>query len=135
MSQSSQSQASSPAERRYLPRWEVNNRVSYQIKGPYEELREGQTRDLNCSGTAIVVGQDPTIYKNIKLTIYLDQAIPIEAQGEIMWIQNFSGKYLLGIRFIQIDESSQELILDHAFKIDKSKFVDHFFKGLNNPPE
>ena len=123
----------SASERRYLPRWEVNNRIQYQL-GPYADQLEGATKDLNSSGASVVVGRDPLVYKRIRMTVYLDKNVSFDVDGNIMWTKKENDQYVLGVRFQNLTPEAQDLILEHAFRIDKKKFLKHLFKGWQNPP-
>ena len=117
----------SPDDKRYLPRWTVNNRILYQVNDQ-PIFREGHTKDLNCSGACILV--DETLQKDqkINLTIYLTQNQFITVNGQVKWIKLSTGKNLIGVHFHNITENAQEVLLENAFELNKEELHKQWFK-------
>lgn len=118
-------------DNRYLPRWKVLNRVSYRLDNG-NTVYEGLTKDLNSVGACLNLNENALLAKSISMTIYLDHGAPIEADGDIVWKKDINGQTIAGVQFKKIDAPAQERILDHAFRIDREKFLNHFFKGWKN---
>lgn len=118
----------SDADKRYLPRWEVKNRVAYRLDND-RELREGQTRDISCTGACISVNEYLKPNQKVNMTIYLTDGKSINLDGRVIWIKLSEYENEIGIQFENMESKSQELILDHAFELDHNKLVDYWFKG------
>jgi len=115
-------------DQRYIPRWEVSNRVLYHVQDEKSQ-GEARTRDLSCAGLCIRTDGDLLSDKKIELTIYLSQKRTIRVQGRILWTRKTSEGSLAGIIFDNIQPEDQDLILDYAFAVKKDDLVKHWFKG------
>ena len=118
-------------DRRYIPRWETESRILYQFENSKEFLH-GKTVDLNSTGTCLCVGTLPSPERKVNLTIYLTDHTVIECEGNIVWTKQQNDKTFLGVRFTNPDAETQEVILEHAFKIDRDRFLEQFFRGWKN---
>jgi Tfp pilus assembly protein PilZ len=115
-------------EKRYLPRWEIQNRVSFQF--PEErDYHYATTRDLSCSGVCITTEENIHLGQKLKLTIELSQHSSVTLWGQVVWIKSHSIKKSVGIDFLEPGEEIKETILQYAFEIDKEKVVKHWFQG------
>ncbi len=118
-------------DNRYLPRWETANKVVCQSEDTPQAF-EGCTEDLSSSGTCIRMKKLPGLSRDMKITIYLADRTAVETEGRIVWIKHLKDGVQVGIKFSSLSEEDQDLILEHAFQIDKPKFLNQLFKGWNN---
>ncbi|MBF0484016.1 MAG: PilZ domain-containing protein [Candidatus Omnitrophica bacterium] len=116
---------------RYLPRWEVENKVLFQLDDSIG-IHEAATKDLNCSGACIRSDSDFHADQKVKLTIYLDDNTPVTVHGNIRWIKNSNRNRVnekeIGISFYNTPESAQDLILQYAFELNERKLANYWFK-------
>ncbi|MBF0478136.1 MAG: PilZ domain-containing protein [Candidatus Omnitrophica bacterium] len=119
---------------RYLPRWEVENKVLYQIDDDIG-IREAATKDLNCAGTCLRTQNEFHTDQKVKLTIYLDDNTPVTIHGQIRWIKDSDHKHPqekeVGISFFNTPETVQNLILQYAFELNEKKLANYWFKDWN----
>ncbi len=118
-------------DQRYIPRWEVNNRILYQLPDE-ENAREARTRDLSCAGICLQTDQDLGEQKKVRLTIYLSGKKSIQVDGQIRWTRKTSQGTMVGVIFENIQPEDQELILDYAFEVKKDDLVKHWFQGWDD---
>lgn len=116
-------------EKRYFPRWEVNNRICYRL-APEHAVHECRSRDLNCCGACLLTNQSLSPDQKIKLTVYLEDDVAVHVEGIVLWSRsNHDHQFLVGVNFMETSKRIQDLILDHAFEIKKKDLVKHWFKG------
>src|SRR5689334_3945545 len=82
---------SSEMEKRYLPRWEVANRILYQLENE-EKTHESSSKDLSCTGACFSAAQSLPVKKKIKLKIYLSNEVAIKVEGQIVWNKPMEGQ-------------------------------------------
>lgn len=117
-------------EKRYIPRWQVDNRVCYQFESG-GNAHECRSKDLSCSGICLQTDQGMIPEQNVKLTIDLSDSVSVKVDGRILWSRPSLGWNLAGISFSNVDPEVQDLILDYAFEVKKEDVVKHWFKGWN----
>lgn len=122
-------------ERRYFPRWIVENKVLYRL--PHQtSYREATTKDLSGDGACLLCQEDlKAAQENLKaplkltLVVYLADDIAVEVTGYVMW-NEFSGqRALLGVRFENTSTKVQDMILQYAFECNKELLTKNWFKG------
>lgn len=119
-------------DQRYLPRWEVSNRVLYQLQNEYN-LHQGQTRDLSCAG-ACIMAPVALEHQKIKLTVFLSAKSSVMLEGCVLWSRQSSADHAeIGIGFENASPEAQDLILQHAFEVKRETVVNHWFEGWNPP--
>lgn len=118
----------SEADQRYLPRWEIRNRVLYSLDSD-QYPKEGRTKDLSGTGVCILTRENIIPHQKIQLTIYLSEGTMVKVQGNVVWVRPSTIENQLGINFREISDDAQELILQHAFEINKSEVLKHWFNG------
>lgn len=118
------------SDQRYLPRWEISNRVYFYLDHDARTY-QGTTKDLSACGTCITTEPILPLRDKIKLTVFLSPHTSFEVDGRIMWSKTVDGEMQLGVLFETATQKIQELILRHAFEIQKNKVVDQWFKGWN----
>ena len=118
-------------ERRYFPRWEVNNRVSYRLN-PDRLAHDCRSKDINCCGTCLITDQRLEKDQRLRLTVHLAEGISIQVEGKVLWCKPYDQQYLIGVNFLQTSKQIQDVILEHAFNLRKEDLVRHWFKGWNN---
>jgi hypothetical protein len=117
-------------EKRYLPRWDVNNRVLCRLPDQPDSL-ECRSMDLSCAGACIVARQSLSKDIRLKLTIYLTEAKSIELEGQIVWSRTSGYGNLIGVNFVNTSQDIQESILKYAFEYKKKDLLNHWFEGWN----
>ena len=124
----SQSTARSDSDRRYFPRWEVQNRVIYRLEHDLN-TRECHSRDINCTGACLCLKESIALNQRLKLTLFLTDDVAVHVDGKVLWAQPNNNDYLVGVNFVEINEEIRDLILQYAFEIKKGDLVKHWFKG------
>ncbi len=120
-------------DKRYFPRWQVNNRVFYKLDND-DDFRECQSRDLSCAGACLFTEEDIPTDRQVKLTIHLSSGTSVEVEGRILRSDPIEGGHLAGVAFTNIGQKSQDTILKYAFEIKKEDLVKHWFKGWKKTP-
>ena len=121
----------SKRDKRYLPRWQVNNRVVCILQEEHRSY-EGVSRDLNCMGICITTCADFTMNQKIKLRIYLSDDIAVKVEGHVVWAHTSPDDRLLGITFENISREAQDLLLQYAYEIKKNDIIKHWFTGWSD---
>ena len=128
MSAGMQQNYSGGSDQRYIPRWISANRATYQFEDD-PAIHEGRTKDLNCAGACITSDHHFEKNQKVKLTIYLNDRTPVKVDGRIVWTKFSNKDTEIGIDFSNTSDEAQELILKHAFEIDKNNLIKHWYKG------
>ena len=115
-------------DQRYLPRWEVKNRVICRVDKEKKPI-ECASRDISCCGACISCDEKFDVKQKVKLTIYLSEKTSVQVEGEIVWNKPAEGENLVGVMFANTSEQAQELILQHAFEVKKQEVINHWYKG------
>lgn len=116
-------------ERRYLPRWEVRNRVLYQLHNS-ARVNESITKDLHAAGASFFSRQALEPKQTVKLTIYLSPDVTVTVDGRITWIKSLNKEEnLLGVEFVNVDERIQSKILEYAFELNDSSVMRSWYKS------
>ncbi len=115
-------------EKRYLPRWEVQNRVLYHFDNP-GTTAEAYTKDMSCAGACITLGEEPKLNDKVHLTVYLNKNICFDVEGNICWSKKEKKSYLAGVHFSNMTPQTQDLVLSFAFELDRKKLAEHWFQG------
>lgn len=131
MSYTAQTKSYSGPEKRYLPRWEVNNRVLCRVGEDIDAL-ECRSVDLSCSGVCLILRQYIKPQEHLKLTIYLTEAKTVEIDGHVVWSKVSGYGNLIGINFENITLEMQDTILKYAFEFKKKDLLQHWFEGWNS---
>ena len=113
-------------DKRYLPRWQVNNRVVLTLAG---ESHEGVSRDLNSTGASIKTQANLATKQKVKLKLYLSEETIVKIEGQIVWNHPEEKGYLLGINFENLNREAQDILLQYAYEIKKDDIVKHWFTG------
>jgi len=124
------------SDQRYFPRWEIDKRVVYQAKNIPDE-KQSRAIDMSCAGVCILCEEQLLPTQEIRLDIFLSEATIIRMTGHVVWVKNFANQNQAGIIFNEIDQASQDTILEHAFNVNKKDLVRYWFKGWegNNAPD
>ncbi|MBI5150487.1 MAG: PilZ domain-containing protein [Candidatus Omnitrophica bacterium] len=118
------------SDQRYFPRWNVNNRVVYRSEiAPDHQFRHGHTKDLSCAGACLYLKEFIPPQQRITLNINLSPKTAIDVRATVVWQKAGKMSYLTGIAFHDISEADQGQILEHAFEFDRSKLLEHWYKG------
>ena len=128
MNQDSKYKSREPADQRYFPRWQVKNRVLYQLENQLETF-ETQTLDLSCAGACLNLPKSIDPNKKIKLVIYLSSTKFINVNGEIKWANSSKGQPQAGVHFENTSLKTQDAILQHAFEIRPDQVIHHWYGG------
>jgi c-di-GMP-binding flagellar brake protein YcgR len=123
----------SPEEKdmRYFPRWEVNNRVSYYLEGE-NTPHQGRTKDISCAGACIAGIHEILPHQKIKVTVELANHVKIDLKAHVLWVKTEDNKPVMGITFYDTPDTTQDLILKHAFELNRERFVRQLYKGWEN---
>ena len=125
---------SNSSDQRYFPRWEVSNRVLYQLERR-ADISQGKTKDLSCAGACIRV-DEPIDKQRIKLTLFLNGNTSIAVEGDVLWHRpSDDGNVEVGISFHELSPQAQEVILQYAFEVNRQEVVNHWFDGWNDSPK
>ena len=113
-----------PTDQRYLPRWEVRNRVTCHLE-KHNKIFDAETKDLSCSGVCILTSEPVRLSQRLKLTIYLSKYKSVTVMGTVVWIKPMQGNKLIGVHFYNTTEDAHETILEHAFELNRDELVKH----------
>ena len=115
-------------DKRYIPRWEVNNRILYQVND--SEALECLSKDISCTGACLLVNKELSLQEKLRLKIYLEEGASVSVNGRVAWCKRVKhDQYLIGISFDGPTPEAQETILNYAFEIRRKDVVNHWFKG------
>ena len=115
-------------DKRYIPRWEVDNRILLQAEDD-DNVKECRSRDISCVGICLFTPQEISVNQKVRLTVYLSEATQIQVIGTILWTKKTADGNLVGIIFEDTKPETQDLILDYAFEIKREDLVKHWFQG------
>ncbi|MBN1869644.1 MAG: PilZ domain-containing protein [Candidatus Omnitrophica bacterium] len=117
---------------RYFPRWEVDDPVQYHFDGETTSY-EGRTKDLSCAGACIISKGDVFPHQNIKIIVELAEGVKVKLNAHILWVKIENNQPQIGVSFYNTPDDVQNLILQHAFELDREKFLQQLYKGWENP--
>lgn len=116
-------------ERRYLPRWEVDNKIIYS-KEAETLLHQCQSKDISATGVCLRTAQDIPPDAKLNLTIYLEENIePIVVHGQVRWKAARGEENLVGIQFDRVNDKTSDLIFRYAFQNKRDQLMKNWFKG------
>ncbi len=115
-------------DRRYLPRWEVENRIMYRKKDDVF-YHEALTKDFNCSGLCLNTKEDIALNQEVTLTLYLAEDVTVHLKGIVSWQKHTEHGYLAGVQFDNISKKAQDLLLEYAFQSRQQELKKHWFQG------
>ncbi|MCK5579759.1 MAG: PilZ domain-containing protein [Candidatus Omnitrophica bacterium] len=121
-------------DNRYLPRWEVNNRIVCKVKET-ADIYECRSMDISCSGACLISRESIPFNEKVHLTVYLTEDEHLDVDGHVVWTRPAQYGNLMGIMFDNLKTEIQELILDYAFEIKKDDVQKHWFDGWNKEKE
>ena len=117
------------SDRRYLPRWEVHNKILFR-REEETACRQCLSKDINSIGTCIVTEEPVELNKPLVMTIYLaDDIEPIEAVGRPIWNSVKENQNLAGVRFERISSKARDLIFQFAFVHKKEDLMWQWYKN------
>lgn len=117
------------SDRRYLPRWEVDNKILYRKEGDssYSPCR---SKDINCAGICIRTNEEIAVNQPLSLTVYLAEGIaPVDVHGKVLWRIASDTENLVGIQFDQVSDKTSERIFDYAFEYKRDELMKSWFRG------
>jgi hypothetical protein len=117
---------------RYFPRWEVKDPVLYHLEGE-SQTYEGHTKDLSCAGACITGVTNVVPHQKIKVIVELSRGAKVKLNARILWVRIENNQPQIGVSFYNTPDDVQNQILQHAFEIDRDKFLDQLYKGWENP--
>ena len=117
---------------RYFPRWEVNDPVQYSFEDG-KEFFTGKTKDLSCAGACITGSTDVSPHQKIKMVVELAEGVRVKLNAHILWVKIDHHAPEMGVSFYNTPDDVQNLILQHAFEVDRDKFLQQLYKGWENP--
>jgi len=116
---------------RYFPRWNVSGRVLYHVDWD-KEPREGKAKDISCAGACIIGEKYIEPFQKIDLTVYLTEETKIKLNGHVQWVRSHDDSLQMGVIFYDTPDHVQELILQHAFEVDREQMIKQWFKGWDS---
>ena len=116
------------SDHRYFPRWDVRNRVLYKSESD-PHPRYGHTKDLSCAGACVYLEERLSPHQRVTLNIHLSPKTVVGLQGTVIWQDVATSPYLTGISFYETSDDAQEVILEHAFGLNRKKILEHWYKG------
>ncbi len=119
-------------ERRYMPRWETENRVIYQRESG-KDYREGRSRDFHFAGACISTDESLPVNQKLRLTIFLSGNESVQVNGTVLWSRSVGAQYLIGINFYEVSKRVQDTLLKYAFEVKKEDLIKHWYEGWNSP--
>ena len=119
-------------DKRYFPRWEVAESVRYHLEGE-DRFHVAQTRDISCAGACIAGDVHVAPNQMVKITIEIADGVKVKLNARILWVKDKDGEPQMGVTFQDTPDDIQDLILQHAFELDRDKFLKQLFKGWENP--
>ncbi len=117
---------------RYFPRWEVNDPVLCNLDGENEPF-EGRTKDISCAGACITGAGNVSPYQKVKVVIDIAQGVKVKLNAHILWVKIENNQSQMGVTFYDTPDDVQNLILQHAYEVDREKFLEQLYKGWENP--
>jgi c-di-GMP-binding flagellar brake protein YcgR len=123
-----QAQNLNSSDRRYIPRWEVNNKILYK-KAADAVYKEARSKDISCCGACLCVDERLSPKERLTLEIHLNDEIAFSIEGKALWNSQLGESFLAGITFSNVSPRTQELILEYAFSFKPKAMIDHWFKG------
>ena len=118
-------------ENRYFPRWATKNRAIVHFEGDLTAY-PATTEDLSCAGACVTLKPKVEPKQKISLKVYLTDRSAVDLNAEVMWVKPDNDQYQAGLSFFETPATTQEKILDHAFSINKEKFIRQIFNGWEN---
>ena len=116
-------------DKRYFPRWAVENRVLYQLEDKPSTFK-AHTKDLSCAGACLSTHEELLPKTRIKLTVFLSSEQTIYLQGIVCWTRHSENSHSqVGVTFENVPARVQEIILDHAFELNPQALKNQWFKG------
>ena len=123
-----QNNSSRGADKRYIPRWEVRNKILYS-KENASSYQETSSKNINCNGACLYCDEPLIPDQKINLVLYLSESIAVEIKGKILWKRTEDHQNLIGVRFEEASPQIKEMILQYAFEYKKDDVISHWFKG------
>lgn len=108
-------------DNRYLPRWEVNNRVLLKEENS-KVYKEFSTVDVSATGLCLKKTQEIKKNKKLNLVIYLNKCVAVHAKGHVCWEKKKGKGKILGVYFDEISDEAQDFIFDYACKTPMNAF-------------
>jgi len=84
---------------------------------------------LSCAGVCLATSKPIVPEQKIKLTIYLSPDKFVSLQGNVAWVKAGGPQNEIGITFYNTSVKNQDLILQHAFELDRERLKDLWFSG------
>ena len=126
---------SSHHDKRYVPRWQVNNRVQFAVD-QRDKVHQGYTKDISCAGACLQLDSHSLlIQQKINLTIYLSDTASVQVKGQVAWINPKEDGCDVGVSFCDVSDKVQATLLDYAFEVNRQGIVNHWFKDWDGQPQ
>ncbi len=117
-------------DRRYLPRWEVDNKIFFKKENEIMP-HECRGKDIHCAGACIRTREEIPLNQKLNLTIYLaDDIDPIHVRGRALWLRRQDNENLVGIQFDSVREKVSDIIFSYAFEYRRDELMKLWFKDF-----
>lgn len=117
-------------ERRQSARWALVSRIFYQLEND-TTIRESQSVNISTMGMCFTTPELLQENIRIKMNIFLSDEAVIPVRGLVIWSRCENGRYQAAIRFSDISEETQDLIIAHAFDRSVEASSKYWFRGWN----
>ena len=122
-------QESKDSNRRYLPRWETNNKILYR-RANEVIYREARSKDISATGVCLSTPDNIAPRESLNMVIYLAQDhTPLSIRGKTVWRKSCEAGNLIGIQFENSNDKISELIFNFAFEFKRDELSKRWFKG------
>ena len=116
------------SERRYFPRWVVENKVLYH-RDTHSFYRESTTKDLSCDGVCLTCPEEISPAQKLTLVVYLTEDVAVQVKGTVRWSKPSDKHSWVGVRFENTPSKIQDMILEYAFECNRELLTKHWFEG------
>ena len=105
--------------------------VSFTILSPTldHQLCHGHTKDLSCAGACLYLKEFLAPQQKITLNVFLSPKTSIDLRATVVWQKADDVDYWTGVAFYETSDEAQQQILERAFQLDRTKVLEHWYKG------
>ena len=108
-------------DKRYFPRWNVQNKILYR-KEKNSSYQKALSKDISGSGACFSCPEKIKPSSKLNLIFYLADSVAVEVTGRVLWNKDGRSNNLIGVRFENISDQVEEMILQYAFEYKREVF-------------